>query len=329
MSDKTHEEFEQELEDEEQAYLDAFQEESEKLSAETTGTEASVAEELEESPDEEDHETGGHESPKTDGTASQKASKENDDPYAWISQLPENLQEQAKALQHSAVSNAGRVSALQRRVNEVQARLQAKEAAQSSGRGSSSSKAPAKKEEKALSPTLQEFVEQYPQLAQSVREMVSSERAELEAMMQEQLAPIREETTYRQVAAARERLEEGAAKIFDTANTNIHYTDVLNSELYKDVFLSSQPEEFQRIAKTTNDPDTALWVLQQFHNFAENYARENGLTEEPKSGKSVADRTSERRRTRAAASRTTPSRSAVVDPDDTGDYEALFRRMNS
>lgn len=329
MSERTQDEFEQELEDEEQAYLEAFEEESEKLSAESKSKSASVADDLEDSPDDEDHEDGDDEkaSPRTDGTAGNAAKEKANDPYAWIDSLPPEQQKQAKALQHNAVSNAGRVSALQRRVNEMQSRLQAKEEVYSTGR-KTPSKTPATDEDNEdLSENLQEFMEQYPQLAGSVREMVTAERRALERQMQQQIAPLKEETRARQIAEARNRLEEGAAEIFDTANTNIHYTDVINSELYRDVFLGSQPEDFRRIATTTNDPDTALWVLKQFHDFAERYASDNGLTDEVSTSK--ADKTSERRRARVAKSSTPPSRSAVTDPEDLGDYEALFRRMNS
>lgn len=327
MSEKTKEEFDLEIEEEEQAYLDAFEEESKKHSADDNGNEEGVASEPEDSPEDEDPKTGDDESPKSGGTAGTAAPEEENDPYAWIKDLPPEQQEQAKALQHNAVSNAGRISAMQRRMNEMQARLQAREEAYSTGRQKPSDAPAPDEDNEELSKSLKEFTEQYPQLASSVREMVSSERRELEAQMQQQIAPLKEETRARQIAEARNKLEEGAAEIFDTANTNIHYTDVLNSELYTDVFLQSQPEDFRRIATTTSDPETALWVLRQFHEFAEKYAVENGLTEEVNTSK--ADKTSERRRARVAKSSTPPSRSAVTDPEDMGDYEAMFKRMNS
>jgi hypothetical protein len=234
------------------------------------------------------------------------------------------------------VSNVGRVNALRHRLNEVETRAQANATTDANRRSQPSKSTDKKKVDDApLSPQLKEFVEKYPQLASSVRELVSKERKELEAELDERLGPVQKEIEYRKLSEAKSRLEDGASMIFDTPNSGVHYSEVLKSPLYREEFLPNQPVEFQRIANSTNDPDTALWVLRQFAEFAEDYARENGLmddasdTEEQRTPKSKADEVSARRKRLKAEAGTPPSRSAVSDPEDSSDYETIFRQMNT
>jgi hypothetical protein len=319
-----------EEEQEDQAYLDAFNEvNSEKTpSAEDESDGAGVATEEEEAPDEKTPEPDGSEEPSDKGTASDDTKEGEDDPYAWINNLPEEDRARAKALQHAAVSDAGRVASLRRRVSDAEARLTAKAASQTKARVSTPADSTAQPEEEGLSPKLKEFVEKYPELAASVGEMVKQDRADLEAKIDQRLQPFQEEATYRKVTEARNRLEEGASELFDTPTTKVHYSDVLKSDLYKEEFLKSQPREFQEVATTTTDPDTALWVLKQFRTFAEQYAIDNNLTDEETVG-SAADKTREKRSKRKAAAGTPASRSAVTDPEETLNYEAYFKRINS
>lgn len=314
---------------EEQAYLDMFKEEGKALSAESDPDTSSVDEEEEEdSPDDKDQEAGADKTAAAEGDASGKPKDEADDPYAWIDDLPPDAQAHAKELQHSAASNAGRLSALQRRVNDADAREQARVATQATERAKPApAKSPEPEKTKELSSKLQEFVDTYPQLAESVKEMVANDRADMEAMIDERLQPINEEAAFQKASEARQRLENGASEIFDTPKSNVHYKDVLDSDLYKDTFLQSQPPEFQRMATTTADPDTALWVLQTFANWAEGYAKDNGLMdEEAAPPKTKADKASARRTSNKATAAGVQSRSAVTDPDDTLDYEAMFKR---
>jgi len=312
---------------EEQAYLDAFKAEEKTLSAEHDPTTTSVVEEVESSPDVKDPTPVADEKATDEGTASNEGKDEEDDPYAWITDLPPDTQKLAKALQHSAASDAGRLSALQRRVNDAEARAQARAATQVKARADAPAKNPETKEdEKELSSKLQEFVDTYPQLAESVKEMVANDRADMEAMIDERLQPINEEAAFQKASGARQRLEDGASQIFDTPKSKVHYTDVLNSDLYKDTFLQSQPAEFQSMATTTTDPDTALWVLQTFANWAEGYAKDNGLMDETSESKTKADKASARRSSNKATAANVDSRSAVTDPEDAISYEALFAR---
>jgi hypothetical protein len=313
---------------EEQAYLDAFNEaNSETPAAKEESDEASVAPKEEDLPADKTPEPDD-DSPSAKGTASDAEKTDDPDPYAWIDDLPEDQRARAKALQHAAVSDAGRVAALQRRAQDAEARLTAKQVTQAKSRAKAPDDSTAKPEDKELSPKLKEFVESYPQLAESVQEMVNQDRADLEQMIDERLQPFQEEATFKKVSEARNRLEEGASEIFDTPTTKVHYSDVLKSDLYKDTFLKSQPKEFQEMATTTADPDTALWVLKQFKTFAEQYAIDNNLMDEGNKS-SAADKTREERNKRKASAGTPSPRSAVTDPEDSSDYETYFKKINS
>lgn len=318
-------------EEEAQEYLDLFAEVNNTPSAEEDTPSASVAGAAEPVPDEKDPDDDGVEASSSKGTAvAESKDADPDDPYAWIAELPPEAQKRAKALQHKAVSNDGRLTALQNRLTDAEARLTAKQTVASKRRpDGGSSGEPSKTEEKPLSPKLQEFVESYPQLAESVQEMMRQERKDLEQKLDSHIQPIEEDMAYRKTKAARDRLEKGAADLFDTANTGVHYTEVINSDLYRD-FMAAQPAEFQRIAGTTGDPDTALWVLTQFNAYAEDYAEANGLTDEaPTRSGGKANKTKERRQSSKQTAGTPRSRSAVTDDDDLTDYETYFRRLNS
>lgn len=318
-------------EKDEQAYLKMFNEEEKALSAGHEPEPSSVDDDAEGSPDDKDPEPDAAKPATDKGTAGDEKNGEADDPYAWIDDLSPEAQEQAKALQHMAATNTGRLSALQRRLNDAEAREYARAATQATERAKSApAKSPEKPKEdpKELSTKLQEFVDTYPQLAESVKEMVANDRADMEAMIDERLRPINEEAAFQKESEARQRLESGASKIFDTPKSNVHYKDILDSDLYKDTFLQSQPAEFVQMATTTTDPDTALWVLQTFATWAEGYAKDNGLMDEEPTGttKTKADKASARRSSSKETAANVDSRSAVTDPDDTLDYETLFRR---
>jgi predicted nucleic acid-binding Zn-ribbon protein len=317
--------------EEEQAYLDAFNEANapeREPSAGSEDGEAGESSKSDDSPDEKIQDDDGEQSSSEAGTASDEPQKEKPDPYAWIDDLPADVQKQAKALQHRVASSDGRVAALQRRAQEADDRAAARAVAAKSRQKMAAASTSTEDEE--LSPKLKEFTEQYPQLAESVKEMVSKERTDLEELIASKLEPIEQEAAYREISKARNRLEEGASEIFDTANSGVHYTDVLKSELYAETFLKSQPQEFQRLATTTSDPDTALWVLDQFSTWAERYAKENGLMEEDDTeAKSRADKTSEKRSKQKGTAGTPAPRSAHTDPEADTDYVAYFKHINS
>ena len=327
MTDAKEQELTEE-EKEEQAYLDAFKEEGKALSAEPESDEASVAKDDDDSPDDKDPDTDDSDDESSEkGTASDETKDEAPDPYAWIDDLTPEAQKQAKALKSAVMSSSGRVSSLQRRLNDADAREHARANTQAKGRAATAPpKSPETKEDKELSPKLKEFVDTYPELASSVQEMVKNDRTELEAMIDARLQPINEEAAFQRESEARQRLEQGASEIFDTPTSSVHYTDVLNSDLYNKTFLESQPAEFRQMATTTADPDTALWVLQTFATWAEQYAKDNDLLKEDTAPKSKADKASARRTSNKAAAGTPASRSAVTDPEDVADYEAMFKR---
>jgi hypothetical protein len=286
-------------------------------------------------PDDEILESTGEGSPQDEGKGDDEPpTSEADDPYAWINELPEEVKARAEQLRHSSVSNSGRVAALRRRVSEFESREAAR--AQSSSRQQPTGTTTTPTDPPETSEELKEFMEKYPALANSVQELVNQERSQMQRELDERVGPVQEELRFQKSIEAKERLETGAAEIFSTAETGIHYTDVTSSTLYNEEFLGSQPEEFRRIATTTADPDTALWVLKQFATFAEEYAEKHGLLDEEGSNAegnstttSAADKARATRARRKAEGTTPPSRSAVSDPEDLSDYDALFKSHNS
>ena len=328
----TVEKTQDQLDDE--AYLDAFNEvnseETPSADKEFVDDDGVVYVYEEESPDDKTPDTDGADASSDKGNADDANEEEEDDPYAWINNLSEEEQKHAKALQHLAVSDAGRVASLRRRVSDAEARLTANKASQAKARVKAPADSTATTEDKELSPKLKDFTEKYPELASSVQEMVNQDRTDIEDMINQRIQPFQEEATYRKVTEARDRLEDGASELFNTPTTDVHYSEVLKSDFYKEEFLKSQPLEFQEVAATTTDPDTALWVLKQFKTFAEQYAIDNDLMEEDGEDRSsAADKTREKRSKKKAAAGTPASRSAVTDPEETLNYEAYFKRINS
>jgi hypothetical protein len=316
----------------ERDYLAAFAEVngSEEPSAEDTDGEASVADPEESTPDDKDPDEGEEQSPPAKGEASDVTPDGKDDPYAWIDNLPEDVREQAKALRHKFVSTNGRISAYQSRLDAAESEVAALRSV-TRVRKKKADTGTNPTEEKELSPKLKEFAEKYPQLAETLQELIAAERAEVEGVIDERLTPLTEERAVEQAKSARQALADGASEIFDTPNTGVHYKDVINSELYKNDFLAAQSEEYRQMARTTSDPETALMIMRQFMDFAHKYAQDNGIVEgkeNPASG-SKADKTNARRQANKRGAGTPPPKSAVTDPTMSGSYEDDFARFSA
>lgn len=265
--------------------------------------------------------------PADKGKASDDTPNGENDPYAWIDDLPEDVREQAKALRHKYVSTTGRISAYQSRVDAAEAELAAREAVAVRRQTPSPSTEP--KEDKELSPQLKEFVEKYPQLASSIRELIASESTDVTKVIDEKLSPLTEEAALEKARKARQQLAAGASEIFNTPETGVHYRDVINSELYREHFLKSQPREFRELATTTSDPETALMVMRQFVVFAEDYAKREGIVNDDGKPTSKADTTKARRSAVKDTAGTPNPRTAVTDPLESGSYEDEFARLNA
>lgn len=341
----------QELEQEEYMKLFAEQNGTEVPSADDDEDDPSVGDDSENSPDDkdpdyddarykDDDDEAAPESKKSKSSSSQKGKASDDtskgktDPYAWIDDLPEDVREQAKALRHQYVSTTGRISAYQRRLQEAdeEAALIRRQLAERSSENPDSHPTT---EEEELAPELQEFIDKYPELAKAIRGFVATERKSIDRVVDAKLSPITSKEAAEATKAARARLSEGAAEIFNTAETGVNYTDVIVSPLYKDVFLRSMPKDYQNLATTTRDPETALMVMRDFAEFVEKYAEENHLMEEEEKfvrrepTVTKADKVSARRKGVKEAAPRPHQKSVVTDPEDNGDYDTYFRTFSS
>jgi hypothetical protein len=275
---------------------------------------------VEDTPDEEVRSDGAESPATTDGRDDANGAP---DPFAWITELPEDVRQQAEALQQQGRTSAGRASALQRKVNELQARLEAREELKGKGRDDAS-RSPDNEEDPA---TLQEFMEKYPSLAKSVQSLVRQEAAGIKETMDSRYGPIYEEVQAKKRTAAAARLEDGAAELFETERTGIDYREIVKSDFYRNDFLANQPAEFQQIANTTQDPDTALWVLQQFKAFADKHDSQASSGSETSGTKSRADQASQRRSQARNNAASVKPKSAPADMEQAVGYEAEFQRQ--
>lgn len=258
-------------------------------------------------------------------------------PFAWIDALPEGVRKQAESLKGQFDSDRGRVAALQRQLDSRTLADQAKAVAEAEGRTTTPVTRPPLETEE-LPQHLQDFIEKYPQLAESIKTMNERSADALVRTMQEQieesLRPIREDRALEKLTTRNKRMAEGAAIIFDTSNTGLDYKEVSKSEFYKQ-WLSSQPTDFQNLARTTQDPDTALLVLEKFANDAEQLAIEQGIVDPATSGEEdepsgasseEADATIARRKQVKSQSGTPTTRGTPSTGEDNTTYEDEFRR---
>lgn len=267
--------------------------------------------------------------PETDAnSASGSTGKETSDDDSWMNELSEEARARVEALRHRDESHRGRTSALQRRLNEAEARLEAQRQAAEKGRPNGAAQKPnATPSNETDSESLKEFKEKYPALAKSVEELIGMERQRITSELSERLSPIESARQEEAFISAREKLEQGAAELFDTANTGIDYRDVVESEFYKDTFLKSQPAIVRQTAENTSDPEEALWVLKQFADFAQDYAAKNPENAEAVRLAAKADRTKARRAQQKGEATRVASVSSPTGAAPALSYEEEFAAM--
>jgi hypothetical protein len=252
-----------------------------------------------------------------------------EDPYSWIDQLPEEHRDSARALKHEALSDRGRVSALSRKMNEMQTSLDA-----------IASRAPAVPEVTTPAPAAQEppdslrqLKEDYPELGAQLDEIFAHERAQAEALVDSRLQPLQEKLDHDAQASEQEVLESKAAKIFNTEETGVHWKDVVQSEDFS-AWLDQQPSFIQDTARTTKNASDGLDILQMYENAYQ--AAINATQETEQSTKqpeedvdpSPGDDIKKRRAQRKASTVSTPSEPITTDPDRiSGDYGKMFDQM--
>lgn len=208
-------------------------------------------------------------------------------------------------LRHSVHSNAGRVSALQRKINELETQL---------GRQVRAAAAPSD------APTAQEineamqtpeswasFTEEYPEVARAVDSRIAGEIARLE----QALNPLREEVNKR-ARAEQEQFESLQYQALEKAHPNWQQT--INTPAFTH-WLQSQPESVQSLVES-DYADDAIALL----NFYSATSRERGA---PSSGR-VSEIQAARQR-RLEQSVETPSRRGAQRPLAEDDFSSAFK----
>lgn len=278
-------------------------------------------------PDNEDRDDGDGTASPSSGTKEPAAPKQPpkfmDEIKSWIDELPDEFRDKAEALYRSERSSSGRLAAYQRQVEELQARVSAREQLK---READSKKSASTEPEETSLEELKQFQEKYPALAKSVQALINQKERELEEKFNERINPIREDILVKQRQEAARRFEQEASELLDTPNSNIHYTQVTASKPYKE-WLAEQPQQVRDMARTTQDPKEAIWILRSFVNHA------RSLMPEPSQeggGPSRADRTKAQRERAKQSAGTPRNNTPPMTPGEAveGDYEKLFVQMN-
>lgn len=333
------EEIEQEESfEEEQSYDDAFDAQWGKESpgkaapSEPSSSEDEEEEEEEEQPAKEE-EDSGQDDHKDEPEPKQPAKEAPPaDPYAWINSLPEEVQEQAKALRNQANSHQGRATAFQRRVNELTDELrrleQARAEAPAEQKPSASESAAPEQLKK-----LERLKEDFPEFAEALEEVISFERKEVERRVKETLKPLEEERAKKRSDDFNKAVDEGAEEIFHTTETGLHWKAVVDGDDFR-AWLQMQPKSVQQAARAP-DPDEAIYVLRRYEDDYQRAVKEMGLDNQGKESQgavseevSRAEELKRKRKQRQATSTAPGSKPAEGGRDSHGgDYEAEFNSM--
>jgi len=268
---------------------------------------------------EDDAEAESDEDEGTNAEASKDAdteAKADDDPWK---DAPENLrsafnetQEALKQAQHQAQSNAGRVGAFQRQINELNQKLQQ----QTTQKPASDNKPPngAAPNESPSDDVMSEFEEEYPDVAAYIRNQQAASQQTIERLeskvnyLSDSEQQRDAQTQYAAVEAAHPKWEETA-----------------KSDGFKG-WITQQPANVQALTKSQLASD-AIWLFDTYKNSAQ------PEQEDPEQGSDAnadaVDISGERLKRRQAAARTPSKRGQRGSLDGGGDEDAMFNRIAS
>jgi hypothetical protein len=254
---------------------------------------------------EEDPSSTAAEAATDEGSEPETTTVTAEDPDAWIQALPEEFRAKASTLQNTARSHAGRAAAAQARLDELTAREHARARVAQTAPAT-----PAKAEEDPELPQqLQEFVEKYPQLSEAMELFTEQKAGNIDAKLEQALAPVREQLEYERIKNVKADFEQRASELLDTPNSDVTYMEVIHSTEYKD-YIASQPEFLRDMARNTQDPEEALFILNGFMNHA------RGLIEEHEA--EATPSAPQQKRTNLEGHVTPASRTAIVDGGSAG-----------
>lgn len=175
-----------------------------------------------------------------------------DDPVDNIEELKQQLSSIAKErddLQHSFKSQVGRVSALQRKIDELMA---------SGNNPASSQDAVATLNPSVKDQEIHQLLDDYPEIAGPILKAVEKKYGDLSGEIDKRLAPI--------VQDQQQRYIESQVSIMDSQIPN--WRDTVNSEEYAN-WLSEQPDPVRGMAESIHANDY-LWLMKQFNSQRKN-----------------------------------------------------------
>ena len=277
--------------------------------------------EIDEEPDTETPVEDAEEEPASDKGTSDAATK--DDPFAWIGQLDPELRERAEALVHTSRSDRGRVAALQARLDREAAERDAK-AVSPTNRRSTTAVEGGKTD--TTDESLKAFAEDYPTVAENVQKMID---ARVHGAIADQINPLRERALVEERIKEREALRQNAARIFNSAETDIQLEEVLQSPAWN-TWMDAQPDGYKEFARNARKAEDASKVLEDFAQYAERQAYAEYMNSEEyraetkaSTGGGNADQVAGRRR-EALAGATPRSKTSNTKDESWGSYEDAF-----
>jgi len=236
---------------------------------------------------------------------------EEDDPWKDAPEALRNAfnetQEALKQAKHQAHSNAGRVGAFQRQINDLNQKL----SQQTSQKPASSDKKPpsgAAQEETPSDELTSEFEEEYPQVAAYVRNR--------EAAQQEEIGQLKTQVNTL-LSSENQRDEQSQYAALEAAHPEWETTAV--SDEFRD-WISKQPANVQALTKSSIASE-AIWLF-------DTYKGATKPAEKEADGDAV-DISGERDKRRKAAATIPAKRGRQASLDSGGDEEALFNRIAS
>mgnify|MGYP003667368355 FL=1 len=215
----------------------------------------------------------------------------------------DKLRDNNDKLSHQAKSNAGRIGALQRKLNEFQATSPAGGATPSATEVAEAMKTPE---------AWASFNEEYPDIHDAIESRLEMERSQNQETMNRALQPLR--------AAEEERHVNGQYAALEAAHTD--WKDVVNSESFVD-WLQQQPTAIQQLSNS-NDAFEASKLIDYYKlsQPREDVATTSTVTSiQQKRAKQLEDST-------GVKSKPGPGATGVIPPDDFDTAFEMFAADN-
>lgn len=275
-----------------------------------------------------------------------------EDPYEALLEKVDDpeLKKQVQHLVQSDRSQKGRVSALTKKLQKIEeyysnaiSQAQASEANRS--KPAPASTAPkeepkGREEETELPPEVAALKETAPAVYKAAKALYeSSSKKDLETVRkeyEERIKPLEESAVREANQREAQRLEQMAAELFDSENTNITVRDVIGSSDFA-AWLRGQPQTIRQIYQNARTADEAILVLNKFENDYEYMRKLNEKTashEEPaqnerkeKPSSSKGDELRAKRESTKQKSVSPKSKSAATAAVDSTDYDAIFNHF--